>query len=153
MRELIFILNLIAAIWVTSLTVIGVVVSRSVRDALAVLIGLGWIACAVRLKRSGLWAWVGSLLPASAIVAWLGAMTLRFIALIERAQAGDRSIELDPTTIGIPFLGSGMLTIGAMGFLVALFSFPLFRGEPNRTLQGTPGLRSASIPTPGARRP
>jgi hypothetical protein len=149
MRELIFVLYLMAAIGVSCLTVIGVVVSRSVHDALVVLIGLGWIVCAVRLKVSGLWAWVGSLLATSAIVAGMGAQTLRYTALIARAQAGDTSLELDPSTIGMTLLCSGMLTIGALGLLVALFSFPWLRGEPNRTLRGTPGLRVGSISKSG----
>ena len=153
MREMIFILNRMVAIGATSLAAIGLVIERSGRDVPVVLVGLGWIACAVRLKASGLWAWIGSLIAAAAIVVVTGAETVRYIALILRADAGDRSVELDPTTIGMPLFGSALATLGAAGFLVALLSLPLVRDKPTRPLQPTPASRSDSIPPPLARRP
>ena len=93
------------------------------------LFGL-WVVCAIRLWSSPrLWAWIGSLVAVSVITLQFGAYTLRFLGLFWQAAYGDRSVELDPSTVGIPLAGLGLMTVGAMFFLVLLLSLPVWRDK------------------------
>jgi hypothetical protein len=132
MRKFISSLNLVSAIAVACLTTLGFFVSRTVHNMLPSIVGIVWAICAVRLIKSHLWPWVGSLLAVSMFALQLGAETLRYLTLIWRAEAGDRSIELDPSTIGIPLFCSGLFTIGMLFMLVALLSLPLWKHTPGK---------------------
>jgi hypothetical protein len=138
MRKFIFILNLISAIAAACLTALGLIAAHTIHEALPFVVSAVWVVCAVRLLKSRLWPWVGSLLAVSAGALQMGAETLRFFTLTWRAEAGDRSIELDPSTIGIPLFFSGLLTIAALFILVALLSLPFWKQMPNTALEPTP---------------
>ena len=136
MRKFIFVLNLISAIGTVCLTTLGLIVSHTVHDVLPFAVGVVWVICAVRLLKSRLWPWVGSLLAVSGVVLQMGVVTLRFLTLIWRAEYGDNSIELDPTTIGNPLFCSGLFAVGALFILVALLSLPFWKQMPNQKVGG-----------------
>jgi hypothetical protein len=138
MRKFIFILNLIAAISAACLTGLGLISAHTIHEALPFCISAIWVVCAVRLLKSRLWPWIGSLLAVSAGALQLGAETLRFLSLVWRAEAGDRSIVLDPSTIGIPLFFFGVFTIAALFILAALLSLPFWKQMPNTALEPTP---------------
>jgi hypothetical protein len=137
MRKFIFILNLISAIAAACLTALSLIAAHTVQEVFPFIIAVVWVICAVRLLKSRLWPLAGSLVAVSAGTLQMGAETLRLLALSRRAEAGDRSIELDPNTIGIPLLGSGLFTAVALIILVALLSFPFWKPMPNKSLQAT----------------
>jgi hypothetical protein len=129
MRKFIVILNLISAIAVTWMTALGLNGSHTFFDVLPFIIAVVWVICAARLHKSHLWPWVGSLLVVSAFALEMGAEALHFLTLSWRAEAGDRSIVLDPSTIGIPLFFSGLFTIGALLILIALLSLPMWKQD------------------------
>jgi hypothetical protein len=142
MRKFISILNLILAAAATCLTMLVLVASHTIQAVLPAVVCVVWTLCAVMLLRSRrLWPWVGCLVAVSAATLQMGAETLRFLALTWRAEYGDRSIELDPSTIGIPLFFSGLFTIGALFILIALLSLPVWpvtkKQMPNKSLQAT----------------
>jgi hypothetical protein len=123
MRKFISILNLILAAAAICLTLLVLVSTHTPQIVLTLVICIVWTLCAVNLLRSQrLWSWVGNLVVVSAITLEMGADTLRLLALTWRAEYGDRSVELDPSTIGIPLFFSGLLTVAAL-FLLAAFLF------------------------------
>jgi hypothetical protein len=138
MRKFIFILNLISAIAAASLAALVLVASHTTHEVLPFAISAVWVVCALRLLRSRLWPWVGSLLVVSAGVLRMEADSLHFLTLIWRAEAGDTSIELDPTTVGNPLACCVLSTILALFILVALLSLPFWRQMPNTALEPTP---------------
>jgi hypothetical protein len=137
MRKFIFILNLVSAIAAACLTGAGLIAAHTIHEALPFVVSAVWVVCAVRLLKSRMWPWVGSLLAVSAGALQMGTETLRFLTLTWRAEAGDRSIELDPSTIGIPLFFSGLFTVAALLILAALFSLPLWKQMPNTALEPT----------------
>jgi hypothetical protein len=137
MRKFIFILNLVSAIAAACLTGAGLIAAHTIHEALPFVVSAVWVVCAVRLLKSRMWPRVGSLLAVSAGALQMGTETLRFLTLTWRAEAGDRSIELDPSTIGIPLFFSGLFTVAALLILAALFSLPLWKQMPNTALEPT----------------
>jgi hypothetical protein len=128
MRKFITILNLVLAAAATCLTALVLVSAHTIQVVLTIAVCIVWTLCAASLLRSRrLWPWVGSLLAVSGMTLQVGADTLRLLALIWRAESGDRSIELDPSTIGIPLFFSGLFTVGALFMLAALLSLPAWR--------------------------
>jgi hypothetical protein len=102
-----------------------------------------WTICALfLLKSQRLWPWIGSLLAVSAMTLSFGAETLRFIELSWRASYGDTTVEVDPTTIGIPLVCLGIFTIGFLCVLFALFSLPAWPA----TKKHMPDTKSGSQP-------
>jgi hypothetical protein len=127
MRKFITILNLVLAAAATCLTALVLVTSHTVQVVLTIVVCIAWTLCAARLLRSRrLWPWVGSLLAVFAMTLQVGADSLRLLVLTWRSESGDRSIQLDPSTIGIPLFLSGLFTIGALCLLTALLSLPIW---------------------------
>jgi hypothetical protein len=127
MRKCISILNVLLAIATGAAATLGLIFSHTLHDVLPFAICILWAISAVKLLKSRcLWPWVGSLVVVCAVVLETGADTLRFLTLTWRAQSGDNSIELDPSTIGIPLFFSGLSAIGFLLFLVALLSLPFW---------------------------
>jgi hypothetical protein len=123
-RKFISILNLVAAVGMTILMTVGLL-SLTIQSASQFVACLLWIFCAVWLRRSRrLWPWIGCLVLVSAMALAWGAELLRVMSLIWRAEYGDRTVEIDPSTVGAPLFLSGLFTVATLALLAALFSFP-----------------------------
>lgn len=59
----------------------------------------------------------------------------RFILLSRQALAGDPSVDLDPSTIGIPLFCSALLAIVSLFVLVALLSLPFWKEKSINLVQ------------------
>src|SRR4051812_24900438 len=125
MRKVISFLNLVVAIGMAGLMILAVASSHTFQTILQFVACLIWTFFAVRLLRSQrLWPWIGSLIFVSAATLIFGAQMLRFFSLAWRAEYGDRSVVLDPSTIGIPLFCSGLLTAATLALLLSLLSLP-----------------------------
>jgi hypothetical protein len=137
MRKVICVGNLIIAALATCISVLATrdwIFSPKGRFDWVSVIPVVWTICALFLLRSQrLWPWVGSLLAVSAMTLSFGTETLRFVELLWRADYGDKTVVVDPTTIGIPLFGSGIFTIGFLFVLFALFSLPAWPATKRRT--------------------
>src|ERR1035437_3745911 len=69
------------------------------------------------------------------------AQTLKFIELSWRASYGDTTVEVDPTTIGIPLVCLGIFTIGFLFVLIVLFSLPAWSAPKKQMPDTTPDSR------------
>jgi hypothetical protein len=140
MRKVICIGNLIIAALATCISVLATrdwILSPKGRFDWVSVMPAVWTICALfLLKSQRLWPWIGSLLAVSAMTLSFGAETLRFIELLWRANYGDRTVEVDPTTIGIPLFGSGIFTIGFLFVLIVLFSLPAW-SAPKKQIPDT----------------
>ena len=134
MRTAICILNLIAALCIC-LTYVAVTY-REGFDAIWVIplvMSTIWVVSAAKLFTTAhLWPW---LLSVVAVLMGLGsglAGIVQCVTLIRRAVHGDRSIHLDPSTVGIPLFGFCFLAVGSLVLLTALLklrSIPRRKGE------------------------
>lgn len=141
MRIVISTLNLVAAIRAAGISMLALVALYEVESILFFFGCLVWVFCAVWLFRGGgVLPWFVSLIFVSAGALAFGSTLLRFHFLAWRAQKGDRSIEVDPSTIGMPLFGSLVLTLGALVLLVALLCLPAW---PNR--RGHRALPNAAV--------
>jgi len=130
MRDVIAILNLVFASLGAVIAILGVALSRDIGSMLQLGLLVLWVICAIKLWTSPrLWPWFGSLIAVSIITLQLGAGALRFLGLFWQAGYGDRSIMLDPTTIGAPLAGSVLMTVGAVFLLLLLLTLPAWRGK------------------------
>ena len=128
MRKFISTLNLVVAVGMAVLMMLVLISAPGIRSSLQFVVGVMWILCAVRLRRSReLWPWVGCLILVSAVTLIWGAELLRIQGLIWQAGYGDRSIEIDPSTVGAPLFVSGLLTLCTLALLVTLFSLPAWQ--------------------------
>jgi hypothetical protein len=106
---------------------LGFVFELSFQNFTVLLLCLLWMYCAFMLWKSPrLWAWVGSLVGVLLLTVQLGAQTLRLLSLVRQASYGDKSIHVDPSTIGIPLFGFAVMTLGAFLLLLMLLSLPVW---------------------------
>lgn len=131
MRKFITTLNLVASVGMTYLMTFSMtrsLFSLTIQNALQLAACLLWVFCALWLRRSRrLWPWIGCLILVSAMSLIWGTMLLRVVSLIWQAGYGDRSIEIDPSTVGAPFFVCGFLTLCTSALLITLFSLPAWQ--------------------------
>jgi hypothetical protein len=121
-------LNLIAASVMAGLSVLEAVFSHTIQTNMWLIVFLAWIFFAVWLLRSRLlWPWLGSLLVVSVVTLGSGSEVLHFYILILRAGYRDRSVHIDPSSVGMPLIGSLLLTVATCALLVVLSTLPVWQ--------------------------
>ena len=126
MRNCIVISNLIAAAGATCLAALALISSFSSTGALFAGACVVWtVSEAALLKARAILPWALGLVAVLSITLCCGAETLRLLSLLWRAEYGDRSVQLDPTTVGIPLFCSGLFFLAALLALLALASLPV----------------------------
>jgi hypothetical protein len=145
MRKVICVGNLIIVALATCISILATrdwILSPKGRFDWVSVIPVVWAVCALfLLKSQRLWPWIGSLLAVSAMALSFGAETLKFIELSWRASYGDTTVEVDPTTIGIPLVCLGIFTIGFLFVLIVLFSLPAWSAPKKQMPDTTPDSR------------